>query len=113
MKRKEVEAVKQSSAGSSAAPAAPAEPFMPRRVFEVVKKGCVDTLRSPLASTATKDAARKRLAQLLDQERRGGVGEGRLRGQGLGIPWPPPGCLFPAPSVVFWSRSGSSCPPCT
>ena len=74
MKRKEVEAVEESSAGSSAAPAAPAEPFMPRRVFEVVKKGCVDTLRSPLASTAAKDAARKRLAQLLDQERRGGVG---------------------------------------
>ena len=50
------------------------EPFMPRRVFEVVKKGCVDMLRSPLASTAAKDAARKRLAKLLDQERRGGVG---------------------------------------
>ena len=73
MKRKEVEAVEESSGGSSAAPATPAEPFMPRRVFEVVKKGCVDTLRSLLASTAAKDAARKRLAQLLDQERRGGV----------------------------------------
>ena len=43
-------------------------------VFEVVKKGCVDTLSSLLASTAAKDAARKRLFQLLDQDRRGGVG---------------------------------------
>ena len=47
---------------------------MPRQVFEVVKKGCVDMLRSPLASTAAKADARKRLAKLLDQERRGGVG---------------------------------------
>ena len=74
MKSKEVEAVEESSGGSSAAPAAPAEPFMPRRVFEVVKKGCIDMVRSPLASTAAKADARKRLAKLLDQERRGGVG---------------------------------------
>ena len=47
-----------SSDGSSAAPAAPAEPF-PRWVFEVVNKGCVDT---------------RPQRQLVDQERRGGVG---------------------------------------
>ena len=74
MKRKEVEADEESSGSSSAAPAAPSEPFMPRWVFEVVKKGCVDTLSSPLASSAAKAAARKRLVQLLDQDRRGGVG---------------------------------------
>ena len=62
------------SGGSSAAPAAPVEHRMPRRVFEFVKQGCVDTLRSPSASTAAKAEARSRLAQLLDRERRGGVG---------------------------------------
>ena len=46
---------------------------MPRRIFGSIMKNCADTLRSPYSSSA-KAEARSRLGQLLDWERRGGVG---------------------------------------
>ena len=53
MKRKEVEAVEESSGGSSAAPAAPAEPFMPRQGVRGRKERGV-SLPSLWASTLQK-----------------------------------------------------------
>ena len=56
--------VEECSGGSSAAPVAPAEPFMPRGVFEVVKKGCVDTLSSPQAPGAAAGPRQERWSRL-------------------------------------------------
>ena len=73
-KRKEVEVVQESSGSSSAAPVALAGYRMPRRTFDTLKRSYVHILSSPHESSAAKAQARSRLAQLLDRERRGGVG---------------------------------------
>ena len=76
VEKEEEEVVEERSGSSSAAPVAPAESGcrMPRRIFDTLKRSCVDTLRSPHESSAEKAEARSRLAQQLDRERRGGVG---------------------------------------
>ena len=76
MERKEVEGVEERSGSSSAAPVAPAESVfrIPRRIFETLTRSYVHILSSPHESSAAKAEASSRLAQLLDRERRGGVG---------------------------------------